>query len=515
MAYTAIENMRNKNEVRFGADVGPYQPPLYQNRACLQDLKSAALRFIHERCEGLLFDPEKEAEEQRTGVFLGKSLSAGQIPYNMEMDIDRLCLEKALEAFIDSGVAEDAYTVYYCYLEMFLGRYGNSKRMVELLSEYEANGSSLLMKHRDHYSHSVYVFALGLAIYETNAAYRHSFQSFYRLEDQEENGRANLFLEYWGLTALFHDIGYPFELPFEQVLSYFEVDHQERGKGSLYLAYHDVEALTGLDEAAKDRFETLYGKRFETVSALLAHDLAQKLGAVYDFSEDYLLDVLDRNQGVDAVVFDLVHVDEAGNELRYVRGTEHESEFSFASDPTFLFSPHNAVNKLWRRELFLSSGIRFPDRMWFEDLATVPKLCLRLERILPVPQAWYRYYQRPGSIMSAAQAARNLDMLPVAETVEHYYRGENAFERYLPELTYKFWYEELLASVTRVNRIDLHSEIQGQLRDDYLRRYPEYRHSPYVRHAPLHLRLLADAICRSDWRVVRLMTDLNNKRKGR
>ena len=240
-------------------------------------------------------------------------------------------------------------------------------------------------------------------------------------------------------------------------------------------------------------------------------------------SDDYLtpgaveemLDVLDRNAGVDAVVFDLMHVDEAGNELRYVRGTEHESEFSFASDPTFLFSPHNAVNKLWRRELFLSSGIRFPDRMWFEDLATVPKLCLRLERILPVPQAWYCYYQRPGSIMSAAHASRNLDMLPVAETVEHYYREENAFERYLPELTYKFWYEELLASVTRVNRIDLHSEIQGQLRDDYLRRYPEYRHSPYVRHASLHLRLLADAICRGDWRVVRLMTDLNNKRKGR
>ncbi len=30
--------------------------------------------------------------------------------------------------------------------------------MIELLSEYEANGSGLLMKHRDHYSHSVYVF---------------------------------------------------------------------------------------------------------------------------------------------------------------------------------------------------------------------------------------------------------------------------------------------------------------------------------------------------------------------
>ena len=293
MAYTAIESMRKMNEARFGTDLGPSQPALTQH-ANPNDLKSAALRFLHERCEGLLFDSAIAAEEAKDGVCRGKSLSAGQIPYNMQMDLNRLCLEKSLEAIIDSGVAEDAYTVYYCYLEMFLGRYGNSKRMVELLSEYESNGSSLLMKHRDHYSHSVYVFALGLAIYETNEAYRRKFRAFYELEASADNEAANLFLEFWGLTALFHDIGYPFELPFEQVLSYFEVDHQERGKGSLYLAYRSVEALTGLDETAQRHFERLYGKRFETTSALLAFDIAEKLGPVYDFTEDYLRDVLDR-----------------------------------------------------------------------------------------------------------------------------------------------------------------------------------------------------------------------------
>ena len=294
MSYTAIESMRKTNRRRFGADVGPAQPPLYTNRRNRNDLKSAALRFLHQRCEGLRFDMEKEKAEADTGVFLGKSLKSGQIPYNMQMDLNRLCLEKALETFIDSGVAEDAYAVYYCYLEIFFGQYGRSKKMVELLSEYEANGSSLLMKHRDHYSHSVYVFALGLAIYETNESYRRCFRAFYRLEDRTESDCADLFLEFWGLAALFHDIGYPFELPFEQVLSYFEVDRQARGKGSLYLAYHDVEALTGLDEGAKDHFRALYGKRFETTSALLAHDLAEKLGEAYDFSEEYLLDVLDR-----------------------------------------------------------------------------------------------------------------------------------------------------------------------------------------------------------------------------
>ena len=294
MSYTAIESMRKRNQERFGSDLGPMQPPFYQNKEHPDDLKSAALRFLRERCEELLFDPVRTREEMRDGLYLGRSLSPDQIPVNMERDINRLCLEKSLETFIDSGAAEDAYTVYYCYLVMFLGRYGSSKQMVELLSEFEANGSSVLMKHRDHYSHSVYVFALGLAIYETNEAYRRSFRAFYRLEDKKENEAANLFLEYWGLTSLFHDIGYPFELPFEQVLSYFEVEDRERGKGSLYLAYHDVEALTALDETAKVHFRTLYGRDFETVIQLLAFDLAQKLGAAYDFTAGYLLEALDR-----------------------------------------------------------------------------------------------------------------------------------------------------------------------------------------------------------------------------
>ena len=154
MAYTAIEAQRQANFARFGRDVGPMQPLPARGASEGCDLKSAALRFLRERCEGLRFDADKTAEEARTGRYLGSSLKPNQIPYNMEMDLDRLCLENTLADFLDSGTADDAYTVYYCYMEMFFGRYGSSKRMVELLSEYEANGSSLLMKHRDHYSHS-------------------------------------------------------------------------------------------------------------------------------------------------------------------------------------------------------------------------------------------------------------------------------------------------------------------------------------------------------------------------
>ena len=295
MAYTALEQMRKTNKERYNTDVGPFEPSLYGAGRLGSDLKSAALRFLHERCEGLRFSPEKAKQEEQTGTYLGTSYRPNQIPYNMQMDLDRLCLERELEAFIDSGVAEDAYTVYYSFLEMFMGAYGRSSKMIELLSEFESNASSLLMKHRDHYSHSVYVFALGLAIYETNETFRKTFQTFYGFKPCEDEHRAAaFFLEYWGLTSLFHDIGYPFEIPFEQVLAYFEVDRRSRGEGSMFLAYRDLDCLDNLGEEAKAHFSELFGRSFGSVEELLAYGIEKRLGTAYDVTEEYLCDTIKR-----------------------------------------------------------------------------------------------------------------------------------------------------------------------------------------------------------------------------
>jgi len=295
MSYTAFTHMREVNRTRFSQDVGPIQPDRHFTEKD-HSLKGSALRFLHDRCEELLFSEEMTAAEAE-GCYLGTGIAQNQIPYNMQMDVNRLCLERELERFIDSGVAEDAYNVYYCYLEMFLGRYGKSKKMVELLSEFESNGSSLLMKHRDHYSHSVYVFALGLAIYETNIYYRNAFKRFYGFNTNEsdrkaDHAAANTFLQFWGLTSLFHDIGYPFELPFEQVMSYFEVENLKRGKNSILIAYRDLDVLTGLSDEERVHLRELYGEDFNSIEELFAYDITQKLGEAYDIDRAALTDIL-------------------------------------------------------------------------------------------------------------------------------------------------------------------------------------------------------------------------------
>ncbi len=260
------------------------------------DLKSAAVRFLHESCEDLRFDAGKERIERAENKKLGRSIEANQIDYNMQMDVDRLCLENALKRFLDSGSAHDAFDVYFCYLEMFVGNYGSTRRMIEMLSEFEVNGSSLLMKHRDHYSHSVYVFALGLAIYETNAAYRKTYEKFYGFEagkDDKGHRAAHHFLEFWGLTSLFHDIGYPFELPFEQVESYFEVKGEKR-KNNPYVAYIGMEKFVAIEADAQELLKKLYdGRTFADTNELFAFDLAEKLGRTYHLTKDSIQAVLE------------------------------------------------------------------------------------------------------------------------------------------------------------------------------------------------------------------------------
>ena len=95
----------------------------------------------------------------------------------------------------------------------------NLLELVNIMEKYEKYTGELIERQRDHFIHSVNVFLLGLAVYSQNKHYRDVFrdyikrskyEKYYKTADGELSDEE--FLYRWGIAALFHDIGYPFEI---------------------------------------------------------------------------------------------------------------------------------------------------------------------------------------------------------------------------------------------------------------------------------------------------------------
>ena len=214
-------------------------------------------------------------------------------------------------------------------------------------------------------------------------------------------------------------------------------------------------------------------------------------------------------------IFDYVAVSEDGRELGTTRGCEREGCFTLEEYPQLLFSPPNAVNKLWRRSLFLDSGVRFPDRLWFEDLATVPRLYLHAQRYRNLGRPWYRYLQRGGSIMNSAKLARNAEIITAVDLTLDAWRQSGRFAQYEKELEYLALYHEVLTSCDRVALIDPKSPLLDRLVDDYTAKFPAFRENPYVRAMSARHRLLLELILRRRFAAVRALMALNKRVRGR
>jgi hypothetical protein len=136
-----------------------------------------------------------------------------------------LYLDAAIADFFALGNNKNAYEVYRLFLDIYHIDYGKKGSFLDLLDamkSYEENISTMNDHQRDHYVHSVNVFLLGLYIYHANSNYREFFaaQINTRCNKPHYSSLDEEFLFCWGITALFHDIGYPLEIISNQIKKY-------------------------------------------------------------------------------------------------------------------------------------------------------------------------------------------------------------------------------------------------------------------------------------------------------
>ncbi len=217
----------------------------------------------------------------------------------------------------------------------------------------------------------------------------------------------------------------------------------------------------------------------------------------------------------DICIFDLSEVNPAGRVIGRISGSGRTGSYTLAEYPELLFQPPSACNKLFRRSLFLSAGVRFPGRVWYEDLRTVPKLYPLAQRICYLPKAWYRYLIRPGSITKNSDTRRNLEILDAVREILNEYQALGLYRQYEQQLCYMAFYNAFLTASVRVNTADPESEVQEELLQAFLSAFPSYRKNPYIRSMSLKHRLLSTLLLRRRRRSVHFLMALNDRFRGK
>ncbi len=178
----------------------------------------------------------------------------------------------------------------------------------------------------------------------------------------------------------------------------------------------------------------------------------------------------------DMYVFSFRYVEESGEERpAEPRASRVDGEpTTLAASPELLLDPPMAWCRLCRRELYVDNGIRFPGRVWYEDLCTTPSLLLKAGSVVQLEDPFYGYLLRQGSIMRSSNLKRNLEILNALDMARAPFEAAGLTEQYGPWLTY-LAVTSVLDAARRVLTADPRAEYLPEFLDYVKQNYPDYR----------------------------------------
>lgn len=220
-----------------------------------------------------------------------------------------------------------------------------------------------------------------------------------------------------------------------------------------------------------------------------------------------------RAQNADIAVFGFFTVDEQGNRLGDFPCGLPNTAFSPSEHRDCLLTSPCAWNKLYKRELFVRTGIRYPSRVWYEDIRTTLKLFTQAERITGVDYLGYAYLQRAGSIMNSGNLQRNTEIIDAFEDLLDWFGEQNLMKDYERELCWLCAYHVYFTASVRVLRAEkadkaLARELLKKFQTYTEEHFPNYKNSPYLARLSKSQKLLWALLNKKQYGLIKLLFKL-------
>lgn len=203
-------------------------------------------------------------------------------------------------------------------------------------------------------------------------------------------------------------------------------------------------------------------------------------------SDDYvspdMLEVVDRKlreTPCDILVFSNVPVDETGEPAPGDGEEALKPGFYIpGKDTQVVMLACGPANKAFRREFYISTGVQFPEKIWYEDSIT-RLLYARASSIRVTDDPLYFYVQHENSSMNQKISEKMLDILTVVDMTCREFEKARLYDIFRQPLEVALIYS-ILCIEEKINLQNMSDPMQNQIADFIHMHFKDYRENPYA-----------------------------------
>ncbi len=187
-----------------------------------------------------------------------------------------------------------------------------------------------------------------------------------------------------------------------------------------------------------------------------------------------------QTSGAEIIAFNF-YAHDGGNYHEFINANHiyRTDPFRVQDHPDYLLSMPTAVSRAWKRSLFLRTGIRYPSRVWYEDLRASLKLMVMAESVYTLQDCLYGYLLRPGSIIRSSNINRNKEIIDAFEDLLPWFREQGLWDTYRDILCSVCIEHVYISASLRVLHADLSHPLPDAFRQYVQDNFPDYRDKRY------------------------------------
>ncbi len=159
-------------------------------------------------------------------------------------------------------------------------------------------------------------------------------------------------------------------------------------------------------------------------------------------------------------------------------------------------------NKLFSAEFYRSTGLSFPEKVWYEDFILCTKMMSQARTAVHTSRALYHYCLRPGSTMRNKNIERNREIIDAMEDIRIFFDENEMSEMFCDELCCLAIDNVYIAASLRLIRINPRNPLLKELRSYMKTTFPHYRKNPYIPCLSLEYRITYRLL---EWRMIGLI----------